>query len=334
MDRQGLADLYRKIAGIENVVGVGRGHKWVRGEDTGQDATIILVRKKQLKADLTRADQIPKQIDGTFTDVIEVGDIRLLADDRKELRRPARPGVSIGHYKVSAGTFGALVHDRDTGEPLILSNNHVLANLSSGSDERAKPGDAILQPGLYDGGNIDRAVIGHLKRFVPLQLEVNSPKCLIAKWVETVLNKSVQLVRPHYRVQVLRENERENLVDCAVAAPVSADLVAADIVDVGPVAGIKEPKPGMIIKKSGRSSGLTFSIILATDVTLRVGISRSEYGMFAEQILAGPMSMPGDSGSLVLTEDNHAVGLLFAGSDQATMFSPIDRVFEALNVRL
>ncbi len=323
MDRRWLAELYREMTGIENVIGVGRGHKWVRGEDTGQDATVILVRKKYPRGDLTRADQIPKQIDGSLTDVIEVGDIRLLADDRKGLHRPARPGMSIGHYLVSAGTFGALVHDRDSGEPLILSNNHVLANLSGGSDERAKLGDAILQPGMYDGGNVDAAVIGHLTRFVPLQLDVSSPKCRIARLFEKILNKSVQLVRPHYRIQVLRENERENLVDCAVAAPVSAEMVTADIVDVGPVAGIREPKPGMIVKKSGRSSGLTYSIILATDVTLKVGISRSEYGMFAEQILAGPMSMPGDSGSLVLTEDNHAVGLLFAGSDQATMFSPL-----------
>jgi len=292
------------------------------------------VRKKYPKADLTRAAQIPSQIDGTFTDVIEVGDIRLLGDDRKGLQRPARPGISIGHYKVSAGTFGALVHDRDTGEPLILSNNHVLANLSSGADERAKPGDAILQPGMYDGGETPAAVIGHLKRFVPMQLEVGEPKCWIAKLFENMLNKSIHIWRPHYRIQVLRENERENLVDCAVATPVSAEMVTADIVDVGTVVGTKEPKPGMIIKKSGRSSGLTFSIILATDVTLKVGISRSEYGMFAQQILAGPMSMPGDSGSLVLTEDNYAVGLLFAGSDQATMFSSIDRVFEALNVRL
>jgi hypothetical protein len=36
-------------------------------------------------------------------------------------------GVSIGHYKGTAGTAGCLVKDKKTGEILILSNAHVLA---------------------------------------------------------------------------------------------------------------------------------------------------------------------------------------------------------------
>ena len=44
------------------------------------------------------------------------------------------------------------------------------------------------------------------------------------------------------------------------------------------------------------------------------------------------MSMPGDSGSLVLTEDNFAVGLLFAGSEQATMLNNIEYVLDRLNI--
>ncbi|MDR3565874.1 MAG: hypothetical protein P4N59_31175 [Negativicutes bacterium] len=334
MVQRGFLALFREMAGIENVVGVGRGHKWVRGENTGREAAVILVRKKQHNSDLRRSAIIPRQIDGMVTDVIEVGDVRLLNDNRKEMIRPAQPGASIGHYKVSAGTFGAVVYDLASGEPLILSNNHVLANLSNGRDERAQPGDVILQPGMYDGGEIQEAVIGHLKRFIPVHSEVNKSRCRIANLFETVLNQCVHMVKPHYRIQVLRENEQVNLVDCAVAVPVSPESISAGIIEVGAVAGVKEAKPGMTIKKSGRSSGLTFSMVLATDVTLKIGVGHSEYGIFSEQILAGPMSMPGDSGSLVLSEDNHAVGLLFAGSEQATMFSPIDRVLAALEVRL
>jgi hypothetical protein len=111
-------------------------------------------------------------------------------------------------------------------------------------------------------------------------------------------------------------------------------MISGDILEIGPVAGIKEAKPGMPVKKSGRSSGLTFSIVLATNVTIRIAVSNTENAVFADQILAGPMSIPGDSGSLVLTEDNYVVGLLFAGSDQATTFSRIDRVFDALNISL
>ena len=333
MDGIDWSALYKEMALLDNVVGVGRGYKMVRGESTGQAAAVVLVRKKYPRGDLRRAALVPKRIGDTPSDVIEVGDIRLLGTEgRTGAQRPARPGVSIGHFKVSAGTLGAVVRDRSSGETLILSNNHVLANLTDGTDGRAAVGDPILQPGLYDGGDKNSAVIGHLARFVPIQRQAVAPICRFAKLLETLLNGTIGAVKPQYRVQVWRENERPNIVDCAVAAPVAPDAVAADIIEVGAIAGIKEAAPAMTVKKSGRSSGLTSSFVLATEVTLKVGVSYSEYGIFADQILAGPMSMPGDSGSLVLTDDNYAVGLLFAGSEQATMFTPIGRVLDALNV--
>nr|WP_201767350.1 hypothetical protein [Sporomusa ovata] len=61
-------------------------------------------------------------------------------------------------------------------------------------------------------------------------------------------------------------------------------------------------------------------------------MSNQKYGIFTDQILAGPMSMPGDSGSLVLTNDNYAVGLLFAGSERATMFNKIQHVLDKLDI--
>jgi hypothetical protein len=74
------------------------------------------------------------------------------------------PGVSIGHYQVTAGTFGALVTDRATGERFILSNNHVLANSND-----SQLGDAILQPGAIDGGLNPGDVVAHLHRVVKLR---------------------------------------------------------------------------------------------------------------------------------------------------------------------
>jgi hypothetical protein len=320
------------MARLDNVVGVGRGVKLVRGEKTGREAAVVLVEKKYPRGDLRRGAMVPKKIGDMVSDVIEVGDVRLLGTSRTGALRPARPGISISHYKVSAGTFGAVVRDRSTGETLILSNNHVLANLSNGADGRAAVGDRILQPGMYDGGDDKSAVIGHLRRFVPLHRQDVSPVCRIARWFGKLLNGVIHTVRPQYRVEVWRENDRHNQVDCAVAAPVSADLVSADILEVGAVAGTRAAALGMAVKKSGRSSGLTSSIVLATDITIKVGMNYGEYGVFAGQILAGPMSMPGDSGSLVLSDDNYAVGLLFAGSEQATLFTPIDRVLDALEV--
>src|SRR5713101_5810378 len=61
-------------------------------------------------------------------------------------RRPLVVGCSIGHFRITAGTLGCFVSTK-SGEPRILSNNHVLANENSG-----KKGDAIIQPGQFDGG--------------------------------------------------------------------------------------------------------------------------------------------------------------------------------------
>lgn len=333
MIKKELSALFRELIDLENVVGVGRGYKCRRGESTKSEAAVVLVKKKFGKEDLRRNDIIPSRMNGVMTDVVEVGDIRLLSE-RLGFQRPARPGISIGHYKVSAGTFGAVVRDRISGELLILSNNHVLANLSNGLDDRAKIGDLILQPGSYDGGNVESSGIGHLKRFIPLYSEVAVPQCRIAKLFEDIVNKCFHILKPNYQIQVLRENEKINMMDCAVASPLTPEVLDSAILDIGEVMGMKNSKVGITVKKSGRSSGVTFGSILATDVTIKIGVTKTECGIFADQVLTGAMSMPGDSGSLVLTEDNYAVGLLFAGSDQATMFSPIQRVCDALEITI
>lgn len=333
MAKRGLPPLFQELSEDDNIIGIGEGHKWIRGENTGQKATVVLVRKKLRKDNLLRGSIIPQRINNRPTDVIEVGDVRLY-NDRTGMMRPARPGISIGHYKVSAGTLGAIVKDRLTGETLILSNNHVLANSSDGTDDRAAAGDIILQPGSIDGNNDStEATIAYLERFIPLNRRVAASQCPIAKLFEKTLNKCIAVFRPNYQIKVLRENDAVNVVDCAVARPVSEAVVTDEILGFGKVAGIKEPEIGMEIKKSGRSSGITSSFILATDVTVRVDVGNKEYGIFTDQILAGPMSVPGDSGSLILTEDNYAVGLLFAGSEKVTMLNRIDRVFDALNIR-
>ncbi|MCA1558212.1 MAG: S1 family peptidase, partial [Acidobacteria bacterium] len=68
------------------------------------------------------------------------------------------PGISIGHPSIKAGTFGAVVYDALNGTPYILSNWHVL------NGPKGKIGDAIVQPGPFDDGNISSNVVGRLVR--------------------------------------------------------------------------------------------------------------------------------------------------------------------------
>ena len=78
--------------------------------------------------------------------------------------RPLLIGASIGHYRITAGTLGGFVVLRKGGQVRALSNNHVLAD-----EDRGKKGDAILQPGTYDGGSVTQDRIGSLDRAIKLK---------------------------------------------------------------------------------------------------------------------------------------------------------------------
>ena len=67
--------------------------------------------------------------------------------ERTTTFNPLVGGISCGNPRGTAGTLGAIVFDRATCRPMILSNWHVLAGASS-----AAVGEDILQPGRVDGG--------------------------------------------------------------------------------------------------------------------------------------------------------------------------------------
>jgi len=90
----------------------------------------------------------------------------------------------------------------------------------------------------------------------------------------------------------------------------------------------------MAIKKSGRTTGLTTGEIQQVDVTVDVQYGAGRIARFSDQLLAGPMSQGGDSGSAVLDNSNNLVGLLFAGSDNSTIVNRIENVFSALELSL
>lgn len=288
------------LLNLPNVVGVGIGYKIKDGETLSEHAIVALVTKKVSKFYLNEASIIPSELDQIPTDVIEVGEIRLL--ENKEKMRPAKPGISIGHYKITAGTFGAVVYDKDTQEPLIISNNHVLANVTNGKDGNSAIGDAIYQPGPYDGGTA-QDTIAHLHRFVPLT------------YYKTLPLKPVK-----------------NKVDTAAAKPISNDLITPEILDIGEVNGTVEATVGMALKKNGRTTGVTKGTIQTLHATVKVNMGNNRIAVFEDQIITGPMSAGGDSGSLVVDENNRAVGLLFAGSDKTTILCSINNVLDALNV--
>jgi thymidine phosphorylase len=104
--------------------------------------------------------------------------------------------------------------------------------------------------------------------------------------------------------------------------------------EIGVIGGVTPAKLAMKVRKSGRSTGFTTGQITILDATVDVNYSE-RVARFDGQIVTTGMSAPGDSGSLLVAEDALlAVGLLFAGSEQVTIYNPIQAVLDSLQVLL
>lgn len=315
-----------EILSYQNVVGVGVGKKISNGVETEEHCLSVFVDQKLPLDVIHKSSRIPRTIDSLKTDVVETGVIfagvgpmapaepELTAHTGPMVRedltaellanriRPAEGGYSVGHYKITAGTYATAVNDTQPfpGMPrhtYILSNNHVLANSNN-----ARIGDPILQPGPYDGGTVGADTIARLSRFIPIRF-------------------------------ITPTSTPVNLVDAALAEGRFQDL-DREIFWIGYAKGAVAPTIGMLVQKTGRTTNYTTGRIIAVNATVNVNYGSGQIARFERQIVTGAMSAGGDSGSLLLDMDSRAVGLLFAGSSQATIFNDIRYVQQLLGIRI
>lgn len=252
---------------------------------------------------------LPRQLDGIPVRVKETGIIRLQAlrplvatfADRVERWRPAPGGVSIGHPllgypELGAGTLGCRVADKRSLEIIGgLTNNHVAA-LDWGEKHVGKVGDSTLQPGTLDGGLEPYDKLGEL-----------------LKWLPVVTGE-------------------DNPIDAAIF---ESDELRRDVYEIGNPSYTVEPRLGMNVLKSGRTSGVTFGQVTFIYATLNIkgGEGWGEC-RFTDQIIIEPtISFPGDSGSWVGEIDTYnTVGLIFAGSETISVANRALSIEELLEV--
>jgi hypothetical protein len=337
-----LSGINRHLFTKPNLVATGIGYKSVNGEKTGELCIICSVESKIREADLHGNQKIPSFVDGIPTDVHAVGLIHsfnpasaklpvLPVDDAVTDEkispagkfRPVPGGVSIGHVHVSAGTMGCLV--KKGGKLYILSNNHVLANSNN-----AGAGDLILQPGMFDGGIPAEDQIARLSEFIAIRFENEGSH--FSNGITGLFNFIARITGSRSRFYS-RRMDVKNLVDCAIAEPLEGIALTGDILHIGRIAGVAEGMLGMKVKKSGRTTGHTTGTIEQTDVTVRVNFGANKTALFTDQLIAGAMSQGGDSGSVVLSEENNEViGLLFAGSTNTTIINRIQNVMDIMGI--
>ena len=307
----------------KDLTAIGIGYKTVDGKRTGDLCMVCSVAKKKDTKELSSKKLIPKEIKGVKTDVVETGIIKALHTKR---HRPAIGGISVGHVDITAGTLGCTV--RKAGIRFLLSNSHVLA--CSGD---ADIGDDVLQPGTHDGGTFMNDHLAELSAHVPINFSGATSECPVSELFVTGVNRLLQLVGSKTYLLAVKQAEA-NLVDAAIAQPLRDSDLSDEIMEIGKIEGTKSAILGMQIKKSGRTTGLTTGEVTQVDVTANIDYGSGRTATFSDQIMAGPISEGGDSGSAVLSEGNYLVGLLFAGSDQVTLCNRIENVFELLDIEL
>lgn len=246
--------------------------------------------------------------DSMALNVYETGIIDTQPHRHKQ--RPAPCGISVGHFRITAGTLGALATGRSAPRDrrvLMLSNNHVLANSNSGSY-----GDSIIQPGRADGGQSPRDRVAILERYVPINFSggANYVDCATGWcWYERVRKEFIYRSGGGFRLFRVSSNPRSVF-------------------------------RGMIVGKTGRTTQLKAGRVTDTSATIRVNFGGGRVALFRDQMairgVGADFSAGGDSGSLIWTWDRYRrpVGLLFAGGGGVTFGNKIGRVLSALDIRL
>jgi hypothetical protein len=219
--------------------------------------------------------------------------------------RPVPIGVSTGHPAITAGTIGARVTDENN--VFVLSNNHVYADVNA-----ATIGDAVIQPGTFDGGSSHADDIGTLDDF-----------------------------------ELIVFSGCSNVIDAAIAATTTDDVGNSTPSGVGygtPRSTTMAAAINMLVKKVGRTTGFTKGRVTAINATVNVNYGEPGVACFVNQIIVTPgsFSAGGDSGSLVVVDgkrstkddDRKPVGLLYAGSSSFTVLNPIGPVLTRFGVTI
>lgn len=186
-------------------------------------------------------------------------------------------GVGGGNTTIGLGTLGGVVKDEIDGEPVILTNNHVICGVAT-KDQPELQSTTVIQPAVDDGGTVGDK-IGDVKRFVSIDT-----------------------------------NGNDNLVDAAISS-IDRDFTKYSLgkddstVLINTVSSVKG---GEKVWKYGRATNYTEGFVEDVDMTTMTDYGDKGSGIYVDQILVRMDIDEGDSGSLLFNNSGDVVGLIFA----------------------
>lgn len=293
----------------DDVTGVDVGYKYVGGKKTDEVAIRVFVKKK--KSRVSAEQKVPEKINGVKTDVIEreivlhglgvpIEEIQIQADTGTY--DPLVGGISIGPCRsiggfVYTGTLGAIVRDNATGNPMALSNFHVMC-----VDSGWSVGDAMAQPSRVDTGTCPADTIGTLAR-ASLGGQVDCAVC-------TVSGRGTSC-------------EIENIGSITGTATCTLGM---SVRKRGRTTGLTHGTVDSISLTVAIDYGPSIGTMTLTN-QIGINVDTAESSVFGQK---------GDSGSVVVDDNRRVVGLYFAGTSDGSfgVANPIDAVLTALNVSM
>lgn len=309
--KQKKASAEKDLLKLEGVTGVGVGEKISKGERTGKPCIRVYVKKKKPKSRLAKGQLVPESIGGVPTDVIEreflphpaavaLDDLRAMVDTGTY--DPLTGGVSVGPCRsiggyVFVGTLGLVVEDNSTGDPMMLSNFHVMC-----VDNNWSAGDTMAQPARPDGGSCPSDIVGELSR-AQLGGQVDGAVARIT-------------------------NRNHNCRITQIGAVNGTATVSS---------GDAVRKRGRTTELThGFVDDVSLSVTVPYDFGIGDVTLTNQIGIEVDTSQSTEFGTNGDSGSVVVNASNDVVGLYFAGTPAGDygVANPIASVFSALDVSL
>ncbi len=288
------------------VVGVDIGEKVVGGVRTGVPAIVVYVQRKRTSAQFT----IPPDVLGVPTDVVE--------------------DTFFPHHTLAwpEGVSGAERHE------LLLGG----IGVGPGRAVRLVPPDVPEVDDYLVAGTLGALVTPRGRRRT-MGLTSFHIACVDDAWAvgDPMVHPSrVDGGHPYRdRIGMLARAALSGTVDAAAILLTTSRVLAA-VVGVGPVAGNGKARVGQRVRKRGRTTALTEGYVASTEaaITLDFGAGLGVRTLRDQIRVEGPFADHGDSGAVLLDDDNRVVGLYCGGSPKRGFANPIANVLDQLDVDL
>jgi hypothetical protein len=307
----GAEERLRKIPGVRYVsVGLK-----AQGREITNDLCIrVYVNLKKPDSELSADERIPKFIEGIPTDVNAAGGkLELMVDSKRH--RPLKGGTEISNliialeenstvkYGLEDGTFGFTATRNSNGDPVLVTNCHVL--MANG----ARKGEPIFQPSV---ASVPTVPLSRL----PVRHDENDDTIahIIDGWMTDKADVGIAKLDVSSCCRCCGLDFRDEIVGLSEAgAPPDNQIHGRRTA----VAGHTVYKVGI----NGRTVGKVLDPTM--DPTHPAHFNGQDYPFTGQIGIVHEddeeaFSMHGDSGAAIIEQDGYIVGLLFAGEDIPT----------------